>query len=413
LLTPDKVFRPGKLPINPGNVYANRGESENEFKKSLRRGFIPLVFGEYGVGKTSMARHIVKSNYDEDKLVNVESVADKDISDVISQCLEKIGYSVERKKTDHNSETRSLEQGAEASIGIDWLKAKLFSKRINSSTQGGTVESEFIVKSPTDSKVIELCEDNGIILLLDELHRATDSFLDDLVKFIKAYGNSNCDNFKIILLGTSSDPSKLVQKDPGIDRLIEDLHLKSMDDDERQQLVSSGMNDLAITISDEALRKLVSVCVGSPNILQYLCLESSEVAFEREPRNLELADVDDAVEEYVKKKESRLYRTYMQAVENQGAKRYRKQILRAMSEIEDEYVTMEQIRSKVESYLDVEVRAQDLSGSLRKLKETQYGPVLRDIEKNDGSGTIQNYTTFIDPALKAFIRMQVLREGNG
>ncbi|TDV88012.1 hypothetical protein BDK62_1303 [Halomonas alkaliantarctica] len=357
-----------------------------------------------------MARHIVKSFYDENKLVNVESVADKDMSDIITQCLEKVGYSVERKKTENKSKTKSLEQGGEASAGINWLKAKLFSKRAISSAEGETVESEFFVSSPTDSKIIEVCEKNEIILLLDELHRATDSFLEDLVKFIKAYGNSNCDRFKIILLGTSSDPSKLVQKDPGIDRLIEDLHLKSMDDKERRELVSFGMSDLAIDISDPALRKLVSVCVGSPNILQYLCLESSEVAFEREPRKLEISDVDDAIEEYVKKRESRLYRTYMKAIENQGSKRYRKQILRAMSEIEDEYVTMEQIREKVESYLDVEVRAQDLSGALRKLKETVYGPVLRDIDKNDGSGIIQNYTTFIDPALKAFIRMQVLRE---
>ena len=100
----------------------------------------------------------------------------------------------------------------------------------------------------------------------------------------------------------------------------------------------------------------------------------------------------------------------MKAVENTGAKRYRKQILRAMSEIDDEYVTMEQIRTLVQGYLQVDVRATDLSGSLRRLKEQEYGPVLQDVEKNDGSGTIQNYTTFIDPALKAFIRMQILRD---
>lgn len=410
MLTPDKVFRPGKLPINPGNVYASRGDSEEEFKKCLNRGFIPLVYGEYGVGKTSMARYIVKSLYDDSKLVNIESVAGKDLADIIEQCLEKIGYAVERTKIEQKSTSKALEQGGEASTGISWLKAKLSSKRASSTTLGETIESEFVVKSPTDSKVIEICEKNEIVLILDELHRATDNLVDDLVKFIKAYGNSNCDKFKIILLGTSSDPSKLVNKDPGIDRLIEDLHLKSMDDAERIELITSGMSDLGIEISEPVRTKLASVCVGSPNILQYLCLESSEKAFVRNPRKLENDDVNNAVEDYVKKKESRLYRAYMQAIENQGAKRYRKQILRAMSEIEDEYVTMEQIRGKVESYLQVEVRAQDLSGALRKLKETGFGPVLRDIDKNDGTGTIQNYTTFIDPALKAFIRMQVLRE---
>ena len=84
-----------------------------------------------------------------------------------------------------------------------------------------------------------------------------------------------------------------------------------------------------------------------------------------------------------------------------------------MSEVEDEYVTMEQIRMKVENFLGEKVRNSDLSGSLRRLKETACGPVLRDIERSDGSGIMQNYTTFIDPALKAFIRMQVMRDTTG
>jgi hypothetical protein len=412
LLKPDNVFRPGKLPINPGNVYASRGSSESDFKKSLRRGFIPLVFGEYGVGKTSMARHVVKTVYGEDNLVNIESAADKELADIFTRCLEKIGYTVERKQINTSSSLSSIEQGGEASAGMGWLKATLSSKRASSETNGMTIEKELIVTSPTDSKVIEICEENEVILIVDELHKCTDVFLDDLAKFIKAYGNSNCEKFKIILLGTSSDPSKLIQKDPGIDRLIEDLHLKSMEESERVNLVGSGMIDLVIKIEDAAQNKLVSVCVGSPNILQYLCLESAEIAFERNPRSLVAADVDLAITNYVEKKESRLYRTYMQAIENTGAKRYRKQILRAMSEIEDEYVTMEQIRLKVEIYLNAIVRNTDLSGALRSLKEKAFGPVLRDVEKSDGSGVLQNYTTFIDPALKAFIRMQVLRDSS-
>lgn len=410
MLTPAKVFRPGKLPINPGNVYASRGTTEQELIKGLRRGFIPLIHGEYGVGKTSMARHVVKTVYQEEKLVNIESAADKELSDVFTQCLETVGYAVERKKTENKTETAAVEIEGETKAGIGWLTAKIKSKLSSTETSGTSLESEFVVSSPTDSKIIKVCEENKLVLLIDELHRATDSFLDDLAKFLKAYGNSNCEDFKIILLGTSSDASKLVQKDPGIDRLIEDFHLKSMTEPERKALIESGMNDLDIGITDVAFNKLISICVGSPNILQYLCLEASEAAFYRDDKIITVDDVDNAVENYVEKKESRLYRTYMKAVENTGVKRYRKQILRAMSEIDDDYVTMEQIRTLVQTYLQVDVRATDLSGSLRRLKEQEYGPVLQDVEKNDGSGTIQNYTTFIDPALKAFIRMQILRD---
>ena len=54
MLNPNDVFTPGKLPIRPTNVYAARGDAEALFQKTLNRAMIPVVFGEYGVGKTSM-----------------------------------------------------------------------------------------------------------------------------------------------------------------------------------------------------------------------------------------------------------------------------------------------------------------------------------------------------------------------
>ena len=56
-----------------------------------------------------MARHVVKTVYQEEKLVNIESAADKELSDVFVQCLETVGYAVERKKTENKTETAAGE----------------------------------------------------------------------------------------------------------------------------------------------------------------------------------------------------------------------------------------------------------------------------------------------------------------
>ena len=98
MLTPNDVFTPGQIPIRPTNVYAARGDAEALFRKSLARGMIPVIYGEYGVGKTSMARHVVRDAEAQDRLVNIESVADKSLQDVFSRCLEKLGYSVTIKR---------------------------------------------------------------------------------------------------------------------------------------------------------------------------------------------------------------------------------------------------------------------------------------------------------------------------
>lgn len=413
MLTPNDVFTPGKLPIRPTNVYAARGEAETQFRKALQRGMIPVVYGEYGVGKTSMARFVLRDADAAGRLVNVESVADKSLDEVFSRCLEKLGYAVTTKRIEGAVAARTHEQSGQAEVNSGWLKAIVASKRSQTVSTTQQVEEQFVVTSPTDSKLIELCEAAGVVLLLDELHRATTDFASDLSKFLKSYGNASCSRFKVVLLGTSSDASRLVSSDPGIDRLLQEVHLKAMTSSEAEFVVAKGMGDLAIKIEPSTVDRLVRTCVGSPSILQYLALETAEAAFRRDPRVVQAPDVEGALQAFVETKEARLNKSYVAAIESVGELRYRKQILRAMAECEDEYVTMEMIRTRVSEYLGKDIPSTALSGPLRDLKDERFGTVLSDVERPDGSGRLANYTTFKDPALKAFIRLQILRESEG
>jgi len=54
MLKPHDVFTPARPPLEDTNVYAARGEAEDDFAAALRRGMVPVVFGEFGVGKTSL-----------------------------------------------------------------------------------------------------------------------------------------------------------------------------------------------------------------------------------------------------------------------------------------------------------------------------------------------------------------------
>lgn len=412
MLRPVNVFTPGKLPLSETNVYSprTRERAQERFGKALERGLVPLVFGEYGVGKTSLARHSIRGSEQAGKLVNVESVAGRSMAEIFQQCLENIGYTVARKKVTSTGKAESHDQSGTAKVGVVWAEAMVASKRTKSSTEGSSIEEELVVTSPTNSKVLQLCESHGLVLLIDELHRASDQFSLELADFLKAYGNANCRNFKVVLLGTASEATRLVSIDPGIDRLIQEIHLKAMDVSEAGFIVEEGMRSLAINIDARNVTKLVNVSVGSPNILQYLCLECAESAWERSPRVVEYGNINDALRDYVESREARLYRSYMAAIENVGERRYRKQILRAMAECEDEYVTMEQIRSGVSSYLGEDVPSTALSGPLRDLKQSRFGPVLQDVERPDSSERLSNYTVFIDPSLKAFIRLIVRKE---
>jgi AAA domain len=405
MLTPDKVFTPGKLPINPENVYASRGRSEEKFKTALDRSVVPLVYGEYGVGNTSMARYTINQHFSDYNLVNIESVGGMDLNQIIDRILEHIEYTQNTKTIKQSSTSHKKETGGKAGIGVPGISANINSTTTNQDANSETTETENILSRPSNSRVLALCEEQYVILLLDELHKASKELLEELSDFLKSYSNANCSKFKIALLGTSSDATKLVQRDPGVDRLLQEIKLSAMQKEEGRALVQNGMNKLGIQYTAEIVDSIVNVFVGAPNVLQFLCLESAISAFKNTPRVLSQNDLDSAVNDYVESKESRLYQQYMGAIENTGSKRYRKQILRAASECDDEYFTMAYIQEKVSIYLGTNVRNTDLSGSLRKLKGSEYGPILRDVEKLNMTGTIQNYSTFCDPGMKAYIRM--------
>jgi hypothetical protein len=173
MLRPTDVYTPGKLPLAATNVYAprTRDDAQRKLGKALERGLVPLVYGEYGVGKTSMARYLRRVEEATGRLVNVESVAGKTMADVLQQCLERVGYSVQRKRVSSSSEHGSHEQSGQAKAGIGWLEAVVGSKRTRSHTDGSSVEEEVVVTSPTNSRIIEVCERHGLVLLIDERER--------------------------------------------------------------------------------------------------------------------------------------------------------------------------------------------------------------------------------------------------
>ena len=403
-LDTNDVFVPGQLPIRPNNVYASRGNVEDDLRQSIDRKQIPVVFGEYGVGKTSLVRFVVRDLENKGKLVNIESAANKDLADVFKACLETIGYRVEKKRSD--VESRSA--GSEATGKSNFGNAEITAKLINTEGTSHVIESEYAVSSPTDSKFIRICEEFGVCLLIDELHNASLEFKKDLAVFLKAYSNANCEKFKIILLGTSSDASDLVDLDQGIDRKIQEFQIPSMNSMESTYVVKTGMSRLAIEIPHSLVQRLVSLSVGSPDILQFLCLESAEAALKSQRDNVSEDNVKYSVERLVKNRSRRLYDKYTKVIEQAGIAKFRKQILRAMAESTSDYVSMEEIREKVSQYLSKEIPSTSLSGPLRDLKSREYEEILKDVKR--GSGTrVHNLSAFKDPSMKSFIRLMSIR----
>lgn len=403
---PNEVFVPGKFPIENHNVYADRGNPQQRFLKAIERNFVPVLYGGYGVGKSSMARHLAKKWHESNRLVYIPSLYGKSLEDIFAVVLETVGYSVVTERTTASTNETTAEASSSLEGGFfGVLKATFTPKYGTKRSSVGSVRSEVVIKSPTDVKILQICEENSLLLLLDEAHRADARLKDDLGAFLKAYANSSPGNFLIAILGTEKDASKLVTRDPGIDRLIQEVELKYLEPDEANYILAEGMQRLSLTYSRHDGKKVIRCAVGSPFVLQYLCLEIAEKCRNEGRSAFDANDIKFAIAEYATAKEQRALANYKLAIETTGPKRYRKQILHAMAEIEDDYVTMEQLVSGVSRLIGEETPRTVLSGPLRDLKSAQYGSILTDIEGIDPEKRAFNYSAFTDPAIKSVIRL--------
>lgn len=407
MLQPSDVFTPGKLPLKESNVYAKRTEPERDFQEALRDGMVPLIFGEYGVGKTSMARKSLMPAEQEQRLIYIPSVADKSFDQILRESLDVIGYRRPERRT--NTRSTSNELNVSAKIKPESLPLGVGASISNSVATGMT--EEFLVASPSDSRIIRILDHHRAVLLLDELHKATDAFRHSLSIFIKTYANLNCDNFRIALLGTSADAAELVKHDTGIDRLVSEIPLKGMSDKEANYIIEKGMDELRIHTRASVRDFITRTAVGSPSIVQYLSLGVAKAAFGRSPRMSTIEDCETALADYINTKAKRLNAQYMKAVETTGQFQFRRRILHAVSDTNEDFVTMEKIRSNVSQQLGQKVQSGALSGPLKRLKSVQHGAILKDVERPDNAGRIFNYTTFSNPEMKLFIRMKKVQEG--
>lgn len=405
-LTPADVFTPSRAPLREHNVYVTRTDAEHELESAVSQGDTPLIFGEFGVGKTSLALHFFRGSREDRRLVHFTSPADQALDAVFQQALEQIGYTVERGVVEEQATT----DGVEAEIGL-WSVFRARSSA--SSTDSSTANYELLVQSPTDSAVLDALEDRRLILLIDELHQASVEFRRDLVRLIKTLSDRGASYPVLVLAGTSAQPEMLVQLDPGVDRLVREVPVRPLTTEESGQVVRRGFAKLDIEVSEALLQRLVGTAAGAPSLLHTLCLEAAESARRDLSGMLAAQDVDIAVEKVVQRHYHRLTERYMKATNTTGSKRYREKILRACAESDADFITMEMLVEKVSEYTGENVPRTRLSEPLRHLKSIEYGDILADVPRIDGEGRHYNLTVFKDPSMKAYVRFLMALEDQG
>lgn len=383
-----QVFSPA-APINKLRLFAGRAQQRADIVDAiLQRGRHAVLFGERGVGKTSLASVIQEY---------LES-AGRSILAVRVNCDDSDDFSsIWRKVFGQFRIIKELRQ-----IGFDREAEEI----VVSLTEG--VESRGV--NPDDvRKVLDaIGQDRILIAIIDEYDRVADrmgSMFSDTIKTLSDHSVPAT----LILVGVSDTVEALVARHESIERALAQIRVPRMSPDELNDILTIGLTDAEMTIAADARSRLIALSQGLPHYTHLVGLYSARHANQSGRLQVDRSDVRAGVEEAVKNAQESIVATHHRAVMSARAESlYRHVALACALASTDErgYFTASSVRTPMSIVMGRPYDIPAFARHMNEFCEAARGPLLQRI------GTPRNYRfRFVNPLMQPYIIMDGMAKG--
>jgi hypothetical protein len=286
------LFSPA-APIDENDLFAGRSEQiESLIEAVLQRGQHAVVYGERGVGKTSLVRTFST------KLIGQI----KSLASVIVNCDPADNFSRLWKKV-----FRDLE-----SCGFSVVDS-----------YPGEVTPDDVrrVLSRFDSTVTP-------IIILDEFDKVEDGLTKTLIaNTIKALSDYSVSP-TLIVVGVAKSVTDLIQEHQSISRALLQVHMPRMNRSELEEIIDKRLAKIGMTIQPEALSRIVSLSRGLPHYTHLLGQFAALRAIDDRVTELSLRHVSAAQSDCLGRVDQTIRHQYHQATQSpRGSNIYREVLL--------------------------------------------------------------------------------------
>jgi Cdc6-like AAA superfamily ATPase len=256
-----KVFTP-HAPVKLQELLFGRTEALKQIIKQIHTpGAAPILFGDRGVGKTSIAsivQALINHSISDQKntYVGLKRCSSKEtIASIFEKALKHGGIDISLIES-----TSTQESGGGAGINAGFAKASIGAKRVNTEKHAAANAN----LSP--SKIAELLSSNFEfgLLIVDE----TDAIADETVKYelaeIAKQLSDSHSTFKIMLVGVAELSSTLTAGHPSIGRCAVETKLDRMTDTAIRQIVTAGALRIkpAMDFDQEVVKHIAQLAGG-------------------------------------------------------------------------------------------------------------------------------------------------------
>jgi Cdc6-like AAA superfamily ATPase len=382
------LFTPA-APIGRAELFAGRSEQlQRLFEAIAETGRHAVLFGERGVGKTSLGNVFHELLTDQQGLGNVVPI---------------------RKQASPADTYSSL-----------WRKVfrdMVYEKRLKGAYGNDAVESGSIsdlypdVIEPDDvvREVGRFAEHAHPIVVFDEFDRITDQSTKRVMSHtMKALSDTGVPA-TIVLVGVADDINTLVEEHASITRNISEIKMPRMSTDELNLILNNRYTKIGMTIDGDARWKIVTLSRGLPEFVHSLGRAAALHAISERRMKIIEADVDSGILQILAQSDQSTNSAYKQAIDSNRKEALYRQVLLAcaITKTDDEgKFTPKDVVQPLSGILGKKTDIANFQNHLGAFYSDERGKILERF----GKERAYKYR-FKDPKMQPYVLMQGIVSG--
>jgi Cdc6-like AAA superfamily ATPase len=387
--TAGSVFTPGS-PINGQDLFSGRTD---QIKKVLgaisQKGYHAILYGERGVGKTSLS-NVLGAIMQGMGVQVIAPHVNCDSHDTFSSLWHKVFKEISTSRA-----KQGIGFGAADVTTVTPLTAQLpdnitpdiVRQTLTGLSQGG----------------------NTVLLIFDEFdriqHKDVTTLMADTIKMLSDTGVTAT----ILLIGVADSVDALIQDHISIERALVQIPMPRMSNQEITQIVKKGADKLGVTFSNDALEEIKYLSQGLPYITHLLALHSVRVAADLHTLTITTQHVHSAIKIALEQWQESIKVAYFDAIKShQPVNMYKEVLLACALAKTDEfgYFTAAAVRSPLKAITGKNYEIPNFAKHLKDFSDDARGTILQRV------GEARRFRhRFASPLMRPYITIRGVAEG--
>lgn len=374
------IFTPHQPIAESDLLFGRATEVQNVVKTLNTPGQHALLYGERGVGKSSLA--------------NVTS----ELVFVIAKLR------IFMKRCDGSDTFESIVKSPLAAVGADLSlisvteqndkKAGVDLKVLNGGIAQSIVSTYAASHSLSPSTVAEAIGDVKGLLVVDEADAIANPEdrrkLAELVKLLSDSGSA----LKVMIVGIAQTGSELTSAHPSVQRCLRETKLNRMSPGELREIVTAGSAKAGLVFGSKVIDAIVRFSAGYPHFTHLIALKCAEDAIAEGRHEVGTDDLVKALMEAVDDAEATLKAGYENAVRSANTRKYQ-HIVHAAAAFGPSEFTASDLRGAIARDTGTDMSQQSLNNYLSRLVSDDGSTIF----KREAKGVYR----FSDPRLASFV----------